>query len=610
MYSAKDIATILAERAEEVARYLLPAGKKAGNEWAIGSVDGEAGQSLKFCLSGSKKGIFCDFATGQSGDALDLWALNRKISLLNAMKEAARWLGINSPLTTPRKISAFAKPKTDWVTVQRDSAVHHYLTHERKLTDAVIEKYQLGEQGRTIIFPYVRNCAFVQVKRLRLDRPNGKKEIRVEANCEPCLFGWQTILDNARAVTLCEGELDALSLYQYGYPALSLPFGGGTGNKHAWLEYEFENLAVFDVIYLCFDQDEVGRATTIELAERLGRHRCRIVNLPCKDANQCLQTGISSQEIKACFDNAATLDPQELKSASCFVNEVIHAFYPPDNKQIGLRTPWTKANNFILLRPNELSLWTGICGHGKSQFLGHVILSCLEQEAKVCIASLEIKPKQLLMRLTRQAAGLANPSDEYIRAIHNWYSEKLWLFDLVGTAKTQRLLEVFRYAYQRYGIAVFIIDSFMKCGIAEDDFNAQKAFIEQLCDFKNEFNCHIHLVAHPRKGNDESACPNKLDIKGTGAISDLADNVFTIWRNKAKEAELQKLASQGTQPSQDLLLQPDCLWACDKQRNGEWEGKLAFWFDKASFQYLENPNYRPKQYVNFSTQPAVNNYSN
>lgn len=82
---------------------------------------------------------------------------------------------------------------------------------------------------------------------------------------------------------------------------------------------------------------------------------------------------------------------------------------------------------------------------------------------------------------------------------------------------------------------VFVIDSFMKLDIAEDDYKAQKVLIEQLCDFKNQHGCHIHIVVHPRKGADELRPPGKLDNKGTGAISDLADNCFTVCRNKYKE---------------------------------------------------------------------------
>jgi twinkle protein len=384
--------------------------------------------------------------------------------------------------------------------------------------------------------------------------------------------------------------------------------GGGGGNKHRWLEYEFERLAVFDEIYLCFDDDPEGHTATCELADRLGRYRCRIVKLPLKDANECLKAGITPTEIQSCFDTASALDPAELKSAHQFVDQVIEEFYPQPGTHLGYHAPWEKTKGSILFRPDELSVWTGINGHGKSQFLGQILLSAMQQGARVCIASLELKPKRLLMRLTRQAAALAEPTTEYIHAIHQWYEDKLWLFDLVGSAKSARLLEVFLYARQRYGIDVFVIDSLMKLDIAEDDYKAQKALIEQLCDFKNQHNCHIHIVVHPRKSPDESRPPGKLDNKGTGAITDLADNCFTIWRNKAKESLIQIQASGRalTAEQQEKLNASDCLWCCDKQRNGEWEGKVALWFDKQSFQYLENSKQTPKRFVEYSSRQDIN----
>jgi twinkle protein len=433
-----------------------------------------------------------------------------------------------------------------------------------------------------------------------------KKQISVEPGCEPCLFGWHLIPSNSRSVTICEGEIDAMTLYQYGLPALSVPFGGGTGDKHKWIEHEFDRLAVFDEIYLCFDNDSVGEASLTELITRLGRHRCRIVRLQKKDANECLQLGISQEEIRNCFAESRTLDPVELKSAREYVEDVIDLFYPPNGVEIGYDAPWEKVKGKILFRPSELSIWTGINGHGKSQFLGHIILSAMKQGALVCIASLELKPKRLLYRLTRQAGALKKPTEGYIHAIHDWYKDKLWLFDLVGTAKIERLLEVFLYARQRYGIDVFIIDSFMKLDIAEDDYKSQKIFIEKLCDFKNQYNCHIHLVTHPRKGADESQPPGKLDMKGTGAISDLADNCFTIWRNKSKESLLQIQASGRTLSSEQMekLKDADCFWCCDKQRNGDWEGRFGFWFHPGSLQYLSHESQKPVYFVDYSNHNA------
>lgn len=405
-------------------------------------------------------------------------------------------------------------------------------------------------------------------------------------------------------MALTEGEIDTMSLHQYGIPALSVPFGGGTGKKHQWLEYEFDRLAIFDEINLCLDDDKEGWSATLELIERLGRHRCRIVKLPYKDANECLQAGVTQEEIQQCFDMAHTLDPDELKSAHEFVDQVIDEFYPQPGVILGYNAPWEKTNDKILFRHEELSVWTGINGHGKSQFLGQIMLHFMKQGARICIASLELKPRRLLMRLTRQAGAIFHPTPEYIQAIHNWYEDKLWLFDLVGTAKSNRLIEVFLYARQRYGIDVFVIDSLMKLDIAEDDYKAQKAFIEQLCDFKNQHGCHIHVVVHPRKGADESQPPGKLDNKGSGAISDLADNCFSVWRNKEKERLTQKQASGIilTEKEQEKIQNADCLWGCDKQRNGDWEGRFAFWFHNASLQYLTNAEQKPIRYVDYSNR--------
>lgn len=35
---------------------------------------------------------------------------------------------------------------------------------------------------------------------------------------------------------------------------------------------------------------------------------------------------------------------------------------------------------------------------------------------------------------------------------NEWFSDRLWVFKLTGTAKADRLLEIFAYARRRYGI--------------------------------------------------------------------------------------------------------------------------------------------------------------
>lgn len=97
-----DVARLLAERAEDVCRYLLPNGRRVGREWKAGSVHGEAGDSLGVVLSGDKAGVFADFASGESGDLIGLWKLARGVDTAAAFLEAEDFLGI------PHKVNGHA----------------------------------------------------------------------------------------------------------------------------------------------------------------------------------------------------------------------------------------------------------------------------------------------------------------------------------------------------------------------------------------------------------------------------------------------------------------------------------------------------------------------
>ena len=123
-----------------------------------------------------------------------------------------------------------------------------------------------------------------------------------------------------------------------------------------------------------------------------------------------------------------------------------------------------------------------------------------------------------------------------------------------------------------------MIDSLVKCGLsAYENLDQQKAFVDHLAQVSRDVGAHVHLVHHLRKGQSEEVPPDKLDLKGAGEIADLADNVFLVWRNKGKERK----AREG----QDVSGQSDAQLMCVKQRHGEWEGKIALWYDAGSLQY-------------------------
>lgn len=264
--------------------------------------------------------------------------------------------------------------------------------------------------------------------------------------------------------------------------------------------------------------------------------------------------------------------------------------------------PWPKVTNEFRARPSELTIWAGYSGAGKSLLLSHVMVAGMKQGYRVCIASMEMPPAVTLVRMAKQICGVSEPSREYVKAAIDWLRDKLWLFDLVGTAKADRLLSVMEYARRRYGVEHFVIDSLAKCGFAEDDYNNQKAFVERLTDFAHEHESHIHLVAHSRKGQNDFDPPGKMDVKGTGGMTDMAHNVVMVWRNKRKEAEVTMAKTDGVEIRDELSHKPDSAAIVVKQRNYSWEGQINLWLDLATGQYLGNPEHSPTQYVGYTSR--------
>lgn len=604
MILSSEISRQLAGKCRDVCEMLLPNGRRESGEWCVGSVDGESGKSLKVRLDGSKAGVWSDFQSGESGDLLDLWQSVRGIGHSDARAQACEFLGISTPkfMAPAREYSAPIVPKSTR-RVENSLSAWEYLTGERKLSAEALSAYKVAATDDAIVFPFLVNDERVMVKTLAVKRENGKKKILpTSAGQKPVLFGWQAIPDTARSVAICEGELDAISLWQYGFPALSVPFGGGVGAKHEWVEHEYERLLQFDVIFLAMDQDDAGEAATQELIGRLGNHRCQVVKLPRKDANQCLQDGVGREQVARCFLYAKRQDPDELKAADAYRGDVMRLLFQPEDER-GFSLPWRKLEQFKL-RPGELSIWNGINGHGKSWMTSQVALEAIRHGEKVCVASMEFRPERYLRRMVLQSSGLTtgSPTQPFAEAIMDWMRGHLWMFAVTGKAKTERLLQCFEYAYRAYGCRFFVIDPLAKCGIGLEDYQAQKDFVEQLCDFKNEHDVHIALVTHPRKARDEMSPPDKMDVGGSGAITDLADSVVAVWRNKRKEEAMQSGDAEKIAKHEKS---GDSLLIVQKQRNGEWEGKCALWHRELCNQWVGGPDARAFQYVRLRDAEAA-----
>lgn len=579
-----DILTVkrmLADRVQSVAEMLLPNGRKDGQEWRVGSIGGEKGQSLGVHLSGDKAGIWQDFQAGEGGDLLDLWAAVKGCSLSEAIEAARGWLGVSRPEPYREPKKTFQRPAKP-ACAAPFGKVLDYLTENRNIPAHILETYKVAAAGDEIIFPFLLPDGVLALAKSR-KAEDGAKPRPTAANCEPILFGWQAIPANARSVVITEGEIDALSWAAYGYPAMSVPFGGGKGAKQSWIENDFDRMERFEKIYISTDMDAVGDEAAQEISSRLGRHRCYRVKLPEKDANECLVAGVGEFVMREALANAEALDPEGLRHTTDYAGKVVHLFWPGHEERQGYTVPYSKIGDSLCFRPSEMTLWSGAAGSGKSQIISDCIPHWIKQGSRICLASLEMKGEQSLRRMCKQVSGLDRPTGPFIERILDWLDPGLLLYERVGKAGVPALLEVFDYARAKYGCDQFIIDSLMRLGIAQDDYNGQEKAVFQIVDWTIQNSVHVHLVAHARKGERGQGAPETEDIKGAMEIGANAFNILTVWRNRKHE---EALSSAKTETERlELEDQPGVLLNVAKQRNGDFEGKVGLWFDQTTYRY-------------------------
>lgn len=94
MIEIGEIVRMLGQRAEPLARELLPGGKREGREWVCKDAPGFGGK-VTVCLAGAKAGVFLDTGRMTGGDALDLVAIVAcHGNKAEALKWARAWLGL------------------------------------------------------------------------------------------------------------------------------------------------------------------------------------------------------------------------------------------------------------------------------------------------------------------------------------------------------------------------------------------------------------------------------------------------------------------------------------------------------------------------------------
>jgi len=281
------------------------------------------------------------------------------------------------------------------------------------------------------------------------------------------------------------------------------------------------------------------------------------------------------------LEDQSFLEAQSIKPAVAF-NDDVGDLADFGEVMTGATLPWGKTKECTRIDDGKLSIWAGENGSGKSLLLGQVITGLMRQGRSATIASLEMHPKQTLYRMICQSAT-CKASREYSLKWLAYFKDKLWIYDQLDSIAADRILGMAHYAAHELGSKDIVIDSLTKCGVGRD-YEAQAKFVDRLQWCAKRWDVHVHLVCHMRKASEANHKGGKNDIRGAAEITDLADNVYILRRNKAKEKQIE-LKNAGIEYDQELILRPCAILAQEKNRDHGIETEFGLFYDAKSGQY-------------------------
>lgn len=406
-----------------------------------------------------------------------------------------------------------------------------------------------GETERAIAFPLTRDGDVINVKYRTAD-----KRFRQEKDAEPIFYGLDSIGD-AREVVVTEGEIDALSVWECGLPAISVPTGAPekpTPDDTTKFDYVLNSAEILEgkTIILAVDGDQNGLVLEEELARRFGKDRCRRVSYPdgCKDLNEVL-CRYGEDEVRAAIENAEFYPLEGLHRPDAYTKDVLRLHQ--EGRRRGLSTGWPMFDELATVRPGDVWVVTGVPNSGKSEFVDALAMNMARRENwSFAVCSFENEPDEhiakWLEKYTEQpfwdGPSRRLTEGQLLNAMP-WINQHFSLIrnDTDEPQEIDWVLQKARAAVLRHGIRGLIVDPYNELEANRPDEPETKFISRMLGQVRRFAQVHgvcVFFVAHPknmaRDKDGNYPVPTGYDISGGANWFNKSDLGLTIHRKDSE----------------------------------------------------------------------------
>ncbi len=364
------------------------------------------------------------------------------------------------------------------------------------------------------------------------------------------LFGENTCQQGGKYVTICEGELDALSAYEMlgsKWPVVSIANGAQSAAKNCKNSYAFLNS--FENIVICFDNDDNGKKAAEKVASLFEPNKCKIVYKDLKDANDYLKAGRREDYVKTWWA-ARTYTPAGIIN----LKDYGEALYDEGQQQTCLY-PFEGLNEKLYgIRTGELVTVTAGTGTGKSSVMRELMHHVLNHtNENIGVISLEENVRSTIFHLMSVEAS----ARLYIREVREAHTKedlnrwqestvgtgRFYAFDHFGSLKTEEILARVRYMIKALDCKWVFLDhlSILVSGLeGMDERRNIDVLMTKLRSLVEETNCALLLVSHLRRtgsdsGHEEGKEVSLAHLRGSQSIAQLSDTVIALERDQQSD---------------------------------------------------------------------------
>tara|TARA_X000001388_G_scaffold73151_1_gene64556 strand:- start:810 stop:2429 length:1620 start_codon:yes stop_codon:yes gene_type:complete len=369
------------------------------------------------------------------------------------------------------------------------------------------------------------------------------------------LFGQSVFNQKGKFITVCEGEIDAMSAYELmgsKWPVVSIKNGANSALENCRKAFDYLN--AFETIVLCFDNDKQGREASEKVAQLFEPNKCKIVSLELKDANEYLRAGQREKFTQAWW-NAKPYTPAGIINLADLGDKLFEEEYCET-----CLYPWAKMNEKTYgMRTGELVCFTSGAGMGKSsiirELMHHIMTSTQDN---IGVLAMEENTKNTAFNIMSVEAN----ARLYIREIRENYTKdqlmewrdktigsgRFFAFDHFGSISNDEILDRVRHMAKALQCKWIFLDHLSILVSGQEDNGDERKSIDilmtKLRSLVEETGIGLLLVSHLRrpagdKGHEDGREVSLSHLRGSASIAHLSDSVIALERNQQSEDEFE-----------------------------------------------------------------------